>query len=327
MSLRFPITAHAVLRSRRKLRRQTRRADFRMGNAMRGSSTRNNLDGGDHGSSGKGSEDTAVVLADYPSPDVSEPIFRIGQKLGIVAQYANTFAVLQTSIEATWDSDSPFVCGVRRQAYWWKVRSLQTGKENYIPGMHVAKVYHGWLLEGVTRQKAEELLLLPGNRLGSFLVRESSTERGMYVLSVRHSMIRHYRIRRLDNGWYYISPGLTFRCLEDLINHYYDFADGLCCTLTSPRQSDPTAPPTDVAPVVMRRHADRTKKDGTQLSGTSHRDDNMLSYGVRNSIAAYLSFSECDEAQSVRRRSRQKKSKSIYVIPENGLANIGDGDL
>ncbi|XP_077404413.1 src like adaptor 1a isoform X2 [Vanacampus margaritifer] len=299
MSLRFPITAHAVLRSRRKLRRQTRRADFRMGNAMRGSSTRNNLDGGDHGSSGKGSEDTAVVLADYPSPDVSEPIFRIGQKLGIVAQ----------------------------QAYWWKVRSLQTGKENYIPGMHVAKVYHGWLLEGVTRQKAEELLLLPGNRLGSFLVRESSTERGMYVLSVRHSMIRHYRIRRLDNGWYYISPGLTFRCLEDLINHYYDFADGLCCTLTSPRQSDPTAPPTDVAPVVMRRHADRTKKDGTQLSGTSHRDDNMLSYGVRNSIAAYLSFSECDEAQSVRRRSRQKKSKSIYVIPENGLANIGDGDL
>lgn len=40
-----------------------------------------------------------------------------------------------------------------------------------------------WLFEGVGRQKAEELLLLPGNRVGSFLVRESTTERGknMYI--------------------------------------------------------------------------------------------------------------------------------------------------
>lgn len=30
----------------------------------------------------------------------------------------------------------------------------------------------------------------------------------------------HYRIYRLDNSWYYISPSLTFQCLEDLINHY-----------------------------------------------------------------------------------------------------------
>lgn len=35
-----------------------------------------------------------------------------------------------------------------------------------------------WLFEGVGRQKAEELLLLPGNRVGSFLVRECTRERG-----------------------------------------------------------------------------------------------------------------------------------------------------
>ncbi|XP_019751520.1 src like adaptor 1a [Hippocampus comes] len=261
-----------------------------MGNVMRGMSAWNKPDGIDSSSLGKDpEEDMVVVLADYPPPDVSEPIFRIGEKLGIVAQ----------------------------QGYWWKVRSLQTGKENYIPGIHVGKVYHGWLFEGVTRQKAEELLLLPGNRVGSFLVRESSTEQGAYVLSIKHSVIRHYRICRLDNSWYYISPGLTFQCLEDMINHYSEFADGLCCVLTSPSQSNRTAPPTAVPSVVMRRHVDGKKKDRPQVTSMGGQNDNMLSYGVRSSIAAYLSFSECEEAQSMRQESRQKKSKSFYVLPEN----------
>lgn len=35
-----------------------------------------------------------------------------------------------------------------------------------------------WLFEGVERQKAEELLALPSNRVGSFMVRESARERG-----------------------------------------------------------------------------------------------------------------------------------------------------
>ena len=35
-----------------------------------------------------------------------------------------------------------------------------------------------WLYEGVSRQKAEELLLRPGNHSGSFLIRESQTRRG-----------------------------------------------------------------------------------------------------------------------------------------------------
>lgn len=38
-----------------------------------------------------------------------------------------------------------------------------------------------WLFEGVERQKAEELLALPSNRPGSFMVRESFRERGANV--------------------------------------------------------------------------------------------------------------------------------------------------
>lgn len=43
---------------------------------------------------------------------------------------------------------------------------------------------------------------------------------GFYSLSVRHRQVKHYRIFRLPNNWYYISPRQTFQCLEDLVNHY-----------------------------------------------------------------------------------------------------------
>lgn len=35
-----------------------------------------------------------------------------------------------------------------------------------------------WLYEGLSREKAEELLLLPGNPGGAFLIRESQSRRG-----------------------------------------------------------------------------------------------------------------------------------------------------
>ncbi|CAJ1083983.1 src like adaptor 1a [Xyrichtys novacula] len=269
---------------------------WRMGNMVRG--VRQKTSTGNHESSLKGVEDDILVtLQDYPSPDISEPIFRMGEKLKMVAQ----------------------------EAYWWRVRSLQSGKENYIPNSHVARVYHGWLFEGVERQKAEELLCLPVNRVGSFLVRESTRERGLYSLSVKHRIIKHYRIFRLDNSWYYISPRLTFQCLEDLINHYSDCADGLCCVLTSPCLSGSTTP-ADVShaapPVVMRHNFDWKKVDRSQLVSTDNCSDNMVSYGVRNSIAAYLSFSGSQQSAQTRAESRKKKSKSVYALPETSHGHI-----
>lgn len=263
---------------------------------MRAASARVKVNTDNHDSSQKGLEDDiVVVLQDYPSREISEPIYRMGEKLRVIAQ----------------------------EAYWWRVRSIQTGNENYIPNSHVAKVYHGWLFEGVERQKAEELLLLPVNRVGSFLVRESSRERGLYSLSVKHRIIKHYRIFRLDNSWYYISPRLTFQCLEDMINHYSDFADGLCCALTTPCLSG-TPPPPDVnsgaPPVVMRHNFDWRKVDRRQLVSTALESDNMVSYGVRNSMAAYLSFSE--DAAHTGAESRKKKSKSVYGFPERRLTNF-----
>ncbi|XP_026205808.1 src like adaptor 1a [Anabas testudineus] len=269
-----------------------------MGNMMKVIGAKDKVNRENVNSSFKDSEDDiVVVLEDYPAPEISEPIYRKGEKLRVIAP----------------------------EAYWWRVRSLQTQKENYIPNSHVAKVYHGWLFEGVERQKAEELLLLPGNRVGSFLVRESSRERGLYSLSVKHRIVKHYRIFRLDNSWYYISPRLTFQCLEDMINHYSDSADGLCCVLTTPCLSG-TTPQSDAnpgaPPVVMRRNFDWKKVDRSQLVNTEGCTDNMVSYGVRNSIAAYLSLSSSQDPAQMKAESRKKKSKSFYALPENSLATI-----
>ncbi|KAL1255946.1 hypothetical protein QQF64_014007 [Cirrhinus molitorella] len=243
--------------------------------------------------------DSLVVLSDYPCRDISEPIFRMGDKLK----------------------------GLSEDGCWWKVRSLQTGTENYISSNYVAKVYHGWLFEGISRQKAEELLSLPGNGVGSFLIRESPRERGVYSLSVRHRAVKHYKIFRLSNSWYYISPGLTFQCLEDMVNHYSDSSDGICCVLSAPclALSNPAPSTTQEAPpVVMRRNLDWKKVKKSQLMSPSGQDnvdskDNMMSYGVRSSIAAYLSLTSVPELENA--KGRKKKSKSVYVMPDHSNVN------
>lgn len=49
---------------------------------------------------------------------------------------------------------------------------------------------------------------------------------GAFSLSVRDlapehgDVVKHYKIRMLDKGGYYISPSLTFSSLQELIQHY-----------------------------------------------------------------------------------------------------------
>ncbi|KAM5245897.1 src-like-adapter 2 [Ctenodactylus gundi] len=144
------------------------------------------------------SKATAVALGGFPAGGQAELSLRLGEPLTIISE----------------DGD------------WWTVSSEVSGRVHSIPSMHVAKVSHGWLYEGLSREKAEELLLLPGNTGGAFLIRENQTRKGCYSLSVRLSRpmswdrIRHYRIQRLDNGWLYISPRLTFPSLQALVDHY-----------------------------------------------------------------------------------------------------------
>ncbi|XP_077023845.1 src-like-adapter isoform X2 [Tamandua tetradactyla] len=232
--------------------------------------------------------DFLAVLSDYPSPDISPPIFRRGEKLRVISD----------------------------EGGWWKAMSLSTGRESYIPGICVARVYHGWLFEGLGRDKAEELLQLPDTKMGSFMVRKSETKKGFYSLSVRHRQVKHYRIFRLPNNWYYISPRLTFQCLEDLVNHYSEVADGLCCVLTTPcLMQGPAAPAAQApsSPVTLRqksfdwRRVPRLQDATEGAENPLGVDESLFSYGLRESIASYLSLTS-DESNSF---ERKKKSLSL----------------
>lgn len=48
--------------------------------------------------------------------------------------------------------------------------------------------------------------------------------------------------------------------------------------------------------------------------------DNMMSYGVRSSIAAYLSLTSIPEQENA--KGRKKKSKSVYVMPDHNNMNL-----
>ncbi|XP_023696952.2 tyrosine-protein kinase HCK [Paramormyrops kingsleyae] len=150
--------------------------------------------------------------------------------------------------EAIHDGDLGFKKGeklkvLEESGEWWNAMSISTGQEGFIPRNYVAKdtlETEEWFTKGVSRKDAERQLLASGNQAGSFMIRDSETTTGSYSLSVRDSSsqsgdtVKHYKIRSLDNGGFYISPRITFNNLQELVSHYKKQADGLCHTLSVP---------------------------------------------------------------------------------------------
>uniref|UniRef100_A0A8C1RN76 Tyrosine-protein kinase n=1 Tax=Cyprinus carpio TaxID=7962 RepID=A0A8C1RN76_CYPCA len=120
---------------------------------------------------------------------------------------------------------------------WWEARSLDTGKSGYIPSNYVAPVdsiqAEEWYFGKMGRKDAERQLLAQDNPRGTFLIRESETTKGAYSLSVRDwddakgDHVKHYKIRKLDNGGYYITTRTQFDTVQELVEHY----TGQCNTL------------------------------------------------------------------------------------------------
>ncbi|XP_052278638.1 tyrosine-protein kinase SRK3-like isoform X3 [Dreissena polymorpha] len=137
---------------------------------------------------------------------------------------------------------------------WWVATHISTGQKGYIPSDYVIKDDNSpqsqdWWYD-VKRTEADIQLLFPENPTGTFLVRwrtcctairSVSTYRDQMILSVRTSesksndaCVKHYRIHRLDNGCFFISNKKTFDNMLDLILHYQNGANGLCCKLDVP---------------------------------------------------------------------------------------------
>uniref|UniRef100_A0A671Q9U1 Tyrosine-protein kinase n=1 Tax=Sinocyclocheilus anshuiensis TaxID=1608454 RepID=A0A671Q9U1_9TELE len=130
---------------------------------------------------------------------------------------------------------------------WFMAESLFTGQRGYIPQNFVGKLNsmetEPWFFKNLSRNDAMRLLLAPGNTQGSFLIRESETTPGSFSLSVRDldhtqgDIIKHYRIRNLDAGGFYITTKISFSSLSELVKHYSREADGLCTRLVKPCQT------------------------------------------------------------------------------------------
>ncbi|NXM71512.1 SLAP2 protein, partial [Serilophus lunatus] len=214
----------------------------------------------------------ALALCDFPSSTGVAAVLRMGEHLRILSE----------------------------DGEWWLVASEVSGKECHVPSSCVAKIRHGWLYEGISRQKAEELLLSPGNHSGSFLIRESQTRRGCYSLSVREgwASVTHYRIHRLENGWLYISPRLTFPSLHNLVDHYSEFSEGLCCLLRQPCCTDgmraATAPTAPAAAKKPSLHWDKMDSSLLFSDTTAPPEESPFSLGLREAISSYLLLSETD---------------------------------
>ncbi|XP_077431454.1 proto-oncogene tyrosine-protein kinase Src isoform X5 [Vanacampus margaritifer] len=198
---------------------------------------------------------TFVALYDYESRTASDLSFRKGERLQIVN---NTRKVN---------------C---REGDWWLARSLTTGESGYIPSNYVAPSdsiqAEEWYFGKITRRDSERLLLSLENRRGTFLVRESETTKGAYCLSVldydntKGLNVKHYKIRKLDSGGFYITSRTQFSTLQQLVNHYRKHADGLCHSLT------------DICP-VLKPQTQGLAKDAWEIPRESLRLDLKLGQG------------------------------------------------
>ncbi|XP_073432080.1 tyrosine-protein kinase FRK [Dendrobates tinctorius] len=151
---------------------------------------------------------------------------------------------------------------------WWKARALTPrGKaEGYVPANYIAPVSSieskPWFFNAIKRAEAEKQLIMPGNLAGAFLVRQSESQKGDYSLSVYDGItVKHYRIRRLDNGGFYISPRKKFQDMEELVQNYMKMDDGLCCKLRKPCIKNEVPLPPD----LCYQTADHWEIDRTSL--------------------------------------------------------------
>ncbi|XP_023254772.1 src-like-adapter 2 [Seriola lalandi dorsalis] len=221
-------------------------------------------------------ESIIVSLYNYPSFGHREVTMHIGERLTIVSD------------------DGDFLM----------VRSTTTGHESYIPTSYTAKVTHRWLFTGISRYKAVELLMQPNNQSGSFLIRESETNRDCYSLSVLRKnnslyqdCVKHYRISHLQNGWVYISPGITFPSLHHLVEHYSELSDGLSGRLTTPCFIDGLDNAREARPVptAIRRPTINWKDISRSVIFRRKRtesDNSLVSEGLREAISSYLQMTE-----------------------------------
>ncbi|XP_067008964.1 tyrosine-protein kinase Shark [Anabrus simplex] len=107
--------------------------------------------------------------------------------------------------------------------------------------------YHGTL----DRTEAITMLKEHGNKDGSFLVRYSDRNGGMYVLTTIHAdQPYHFQIKT-EGSYYFIDDGPYLDSMEHVIEHYSTMSDGLPTTLQFPVPPRPKPPVPEMPPSLL----------------------------------------------------------------------------
>ena len=121
---------------------------------------------------------------------------------------------------------------------WYKVVNSK-GEVGLVPMSSISMVsnleIHPWFHGNITRVETE--LTLRSEVNGSFLVRNSESKPGKYVISLHHEgSTSHYIINMdpLTSRYYFNVPQLSFQSLPKLIAHHSKISDGLVTTLRYP---------------------------------------------------------------------------------------------
>ncbi|XP_032240951.1 tyrosine-protein kinase HTK16 isoform X2 [Nematostella vectensis] len=100
---------------------------------------------------------------------------------------------------------------------------------------------HAWFHGEMSREAAVDILVKHGKKEGLFLVRESKTIPGDYVLSLwTTNQALHFQIQCRGDIYFCIDDGPIFHGLDSLVDYYRENADGLPIRLT---QFCPGIPP------------------------------------------------------------------------------------
>ncbi|XP_016420188.1 src-like-adapter 2 [Sinocyclocheilus rhinocerous] len=213
----------------------------------------------------------AVALCNFPPQRSDEHTIFLGDSLNIISEDNGMLTVRSSS-----------------------------GTEFFIPHTYVSKVHNRWLFERITRRNAEQLLMLPPNYSGCFLIRESQSFPGSYSLSMRQDgghvhNVKHYRIHQLHNGWYYIHHSHYFSTLTQLVDYYSRSSNGTYCQLTEPclLQDSNTA-------VAIQRSSLNWRDLSwsmvqRQLKGTNQ--ESLVSEGLRETMKAYFYVTESSDCE------------------------------
>ncbi|CAI5690554.1 tyrosine-protein kinase Fgr isoform X3 [Oreochromis niloticus] len=189
--------------------------------------------------------DPTQTIPDFNKGFLSNSAFpntKINPRSGAITGGGVTLFIALYDYDARTEDDLTFQKGEKFQIInntegdWWEARSLDTGHSGYIPSNYVAPVdsiqAEEWYFGKMGRKDAERQLLGHGNPRGTFLIRESETTKGAYSLSIRDwddnkgDHVKHYKIRKLDNGGYYITTRSQFDTVQQLVVHYQGMWNG-----------------------------------------------------------------------------------------------------